>query len=81
MGMFTLGPDGVMWKSALESDSSKRNIPKSLLEAAQWSVFGRAGYLRIKTVDNEETATAAASKNLPAELRFDGFPPSKSVVF
>eukprot|EP00529_Nitzschia_sp_RCC80_P014404 CAMPEP_0113454940 /NCGR_PEP_ID=MMETSP0014_2-20120614/8121_1 /TAXON_ID=2857 /ORGANISM="Nitzschia sp." /LENGTH=754 /DNA_ID=CAMNT_0000346359 /DNA_START=65 /DNA_END=2329 /DNA_ORIENTATION=- /assembly_acc=CAM_ASM_000159 len=72
VGMFTLGPEGVMWKSALESDSSKRNIPKSLLDTAQWSIFGRAGYLRIKTIDNEETA--AANKNLPAELRFDGFP-------
>lgn len=77
VGMFTISPEGIQWKSALESDSSRRNIPRALIEAAQWSVFGRSGYLRVKTVDNEENNST--NSKLPSELRFDGFPMSTFV--
>jgi hypothetical protein len=45
-----------------------RNVPKSQIVGAQWTVFGRSGHLRIQT--------KGGGGNLKGELRFDGFPPN-----
>lgn len=67
VGTFAAHEDGIQWKSALygqdEAASSTRKIPKDSIAAAQWSVFGKSGHIRIKT----------SGDKLHHEMRFDGF--------
>ena len=46
-----------------------RSIPAKVLKSASWTLFSRSAHLRLQ-VDN----TISEGKNLPLELRFDGFP-------
>ena len=50
VGSFTCEPNRVVWKSAIEENSSKSigNI-----QQAQWTVFGQSGHLRLRT-DKQE---------------------------
>uniref|UniRef100_A0A7S0TAB4 FACT complex subunit SSRP1 n=1 Tax=Pseudo-nitzschia delicatissima TaxID=44447 RepID=A0A7S0TAB4_9STRA len=73
VGTFACGEAGVQWKSALygrddTGSGTTRNIPKSLIERAAWTVFGKSGHLRLKVAQQEGKA------NLHHEMRFDGFP-------
>lgn len=66
VGTFRLDENGIQWKSALygsEETSTTRNIPKDVILAASWSVFGKSGHLRLKTT----------GEKVHHELRFDGF--------
>ncbi|KAL3937930.1 MAG: hypothetical protein SGBAC_007052, partial [Bacillariaceae sp.] len=70
VGSFTMTEEGVQWRSALfgqeEATSAVRKIPKDAIKTALWSVFGKSGHLRIKTLSNNE--------KVHHEYRFDGFP-------
>lgn len=59
-------PNGIRWKSAMNTDDDDviltKTLPANALTGAQWSVFGRSGHLRVQTSGKE------------SELRFDGFP-------
>lgn len=67
VGTFTIEPNGIRWKSAMNTDDDDvilaKTLPADTLTGAKWTVFGRSGHLRIQTSGKE------------AELRFDGFPP------
>jgi hypothetical protein len=69
VGTFSCEPERIAWKSALTGDDvdMHRNVPKSQIVGAQWTVFGRSGHLRVQT---------KGGGNLKGELRFDGFPPN-----
>ena len=76
VGSFACAQAGVQWKSALygredagNGTISTRSIPKTSIERAAWSVFGKSGHLRLKVAQKEGTKT-----NLHHEMRFDGFP-------
>lgn len=68
VGSFACEDGGIKWTSALTQGSgqgSTKSIPKDAITSAQWTPFGKSGYVRIQT--NEE-------KKLHHQLRFDGFP-------
>ncbi|MGK3737753.1 MAG: hypothetical protein ACI90V_004600 [Bacillariaceae sp.] len=67
VGTFACTEGGIQWKSALSGTVSTQNIPKSSIEKAAWTVFGKSGHLRIGVIAKE-------GKTGPSELRFDGFP-------
>ncbi|KAL3905362.1 MAG: hypothetical protein SGARI_004498, partial [Bacillariaceae sp.] len=72
VGAFAVSDEGVQWKSAIlgrddGSTSTTRNIPKSVIQKAQYTMFGKSLYLRIATKPEE-------NKKLHHEMRFDGFP-------
>jgi len=69
IGSFTMESSGIRWQSAVMGGHDPgdvltlRVIPASSISGVKWTVFGRRGYIRIR----------ASGKNLPHELRFDGF--------
>lgn len=71
VGSFACESDRIVWKSAIsgrEEDhetSSSRVISKQQLAGAQWTVFGKAGHLRVQTKKDS---------GLKHEIRLDGFP-------
>lgn len=70
VGTFACEDGGIKWKSALTNETvqgSNRSIPKDAMASAQWTVFGKAGHIRLQTSGNSK---------LHHELRFDGFPTS-----
>jgi structure-specific recognition protein 1 len=69
VGSFILEDDRIVWRSALSSAEASlveaKVIPKDKLKrVALWTVFGKAGLLRIPTTGH----------NIKHEFRFDGFP-------
>jgi POB3-like N-terminal PH domain len=76
VGTFACTDGGIQWKSALYGSddgaggiASTRNISKSAISGAQWTVFGKSGHLRIQTNKDQNS-----SSRLHHEMRFDGFP-------
>ena len=74
VGSFSVSSEGLQWRSAIlgrddGSTSTTRNIPKSAIQKAQYTVFGKSLYLRIATKSEE------GKNKLHHEMRFDGFPP------
>lgn len=94
MGTLTLSKERLMWKGALTggtaydndnyAGSMVRSIPAKQMAAAQWTVFGRSGHLRIQTKQQQQQQQtteeagggggSSSKSTLPHELRFDGFP-------
>jgi len=71
IGTFKADPAAIQWKSTILDDDNiliSRLLPASSLTSSLWTVFGRSAHLRIQTKGEE--------KNLPGEMRFDGFPSS-----
>lgn len=70
VGSFTMSEEGVQWRSAMygqeETSAAVRKIPKDAIKTAFWTIFGKSGHIRIKTL--------SASEKLHHEYRFDGFP-------
>mmetsp|Transcript_322 Transcript_322/g.459 ORF Transcript_322/g.459 Transcript_322/m.459 type:complete len:815 (-) Transcript_322:58-2502(-) len=71
VGTFSMTEEGIQWRSALygqeEATSATRKIPKDAIKTALWSIFGKSGHIRIKTI--------STSEKVHHEYRFDGFPP------
>eukprot|EP00980_Cylindrotheca_fusiformis_P004799 scaffold1028_cov135-Cylindrotheca_fusiformis.AAC.9 len=71
VGTFAIDEKGIQWKSALygqeDSGSTIRTIAKDTIMGAQWTIFGKNGFLRVKT-------NAVKTNH---ELRFDGFQTSE----
>jgi POB3-like N-terminal PH domain len=68
VGSFACEEGGIKWTSALTHGSVQgftKSIPKDAITAAQWTPFGKSGYIRVKT---------NGDKKLHHEIRFDGFP-------
>ncbi|CAJ1896816.1 unnamed protein product [Cylindrotheca closterium] len=70
VGSFSMSEEGIQWRSAMygqeEATAAIRKIPKDAIKTAFWSVFGKSGHIRIKTLSTNE--------KLHHEYRFDGFP-------
>jgi hypothetical protein len=68
VGSFACEEGGIKWTSALTHGSVQaitKSIPKDAITSAQWTPFGKSGYIRVQT---------NGDKKLHHEIRFDGFP-------
>jgi structure-specific recognition protein 1 len=90
MGSVLMHPQYFQWTSGASTKGANNNrrqndddavtetrkIPTEQLKAAQWTVFGRHGYLRVQTSKGSGSSDKDGQKKNknPVEFRFDGFP-------